>query len=60
MEEKIPNGYKIKYRLKQSLMTSDYLLICEKKDEVVIFRFDGISEFPIRIETYYKTKNKTT
>ena len=53
--EKLPKGYKIKYRLKQSPMTNDYLLICEKNDEVAIFRFDGISEYPIRIETYYKS-----
>lgn len=56
--DKIPKGYKIKYRLKYSPMMSDYILICEKKDEIAIFKFDGISEYPIKIETYYKTELK--
>ena len=55
MEEKIPKGYKIKHRLKSSPMTSDYILICEKKDNITIFKFDGISEYPISIQDYYKT-----
>jgi hypothetical protein len=59
MEEKLPKGYKIKYILKQSPMTSDYILICEKKDEVAIVRFDGISEYPISIQTYYQSRNLT-
>lgn len=56
MKEKLPKGYKIKYRLKQSLMISYYILICEKKDEIAVFTFDGISEYPTKIETYYKLK----
>jgi hypothetical protein len=57
--EKIPKGYKIKYRLKNSPMNGYYILICEKKDEIAIFKFDGISDFPIVIETYYKAKLST-
>lgn len=56
MKYKPPMGYKIKYRLKYNPMLSDYILICEKKDEIAIFRFDGISEHPIHIQTYYKIK----
>ena len=57
-QELLPPDYTVTHRLKKSLLTHEYLVICRTEDNgTALILFDGISQTPIMIDKYYDMSN---